>query len=88
MVSCIHCACTDGNICDKIPRRAGEVDRQYQSYKIYEDTQGQTSEFFGYNSFDFTYSNDYKFAVGVEDDYSKEKEDFYKVAVAAKAIAE
>lgn len=76
------------NIGEFIPRRAGEVDRQYQSYKIYEDTQGPTSEFFGFNSFDFTYSNDYKFAVGVEDDYSKEKEDFYKVAVAAKAISE
>ena len=58
----------------------------YQSFKIYEDTQGPTSEFMGYNAFDFTYSNDNKFAVAVESDYSKEKETFYNIALSAKEI--
>ena len=69
-----------------ISQYPGMLDSYYQSYKIYEDTQGPTSEFMGYRDFDFTYSNDNKFAVAVESDYSKEKETFYNIALAAKEI--
>ena len=71
-----------------IPQRAGEVDWWYNSFKIYEDTQGPTSEFSGYNAFDFTYSNDRKFAIAVESESGKEKEFFRETALAAKSLEE
>ena len=71
-----------------IPQRAGEVDWWYNSFKIYEDTQGPTSEFVGYNAFDFTYSNDRKFAIAVESESGKGKEFFRETALAAKSLEE
>lgn len=69
-----------------IPQRAGDVDWWYESYRIYEDTQGPTSEFFGFNAFDFTYSNDHKYAVAVESESDKEKVFFREIALAAKSL--
>ena len=83
--TCIRVFKTEG-LEEFIPMNLGNLDWYYQSYKIFEDTQGPTSEFSGFNSFDFTYSNDQKFAVAIENENSREKENFRKAAEAAKKI--
>ena len=71
---------------DDIRNYGGWVDSYSVSGKLYENTQPPSSEWDGYDAFDYTYNKDYRFLIAVSESYSREKEVFLEVAHAVERI--
>lgn len=62
------------------------MDQSKHTFKIHENNQPPTSEFMGYYEYDFTYNEDSKFAVAVEERLSSEKDIFVDIGQAMEKI--